>query len=80
MTVWLKLCIPQALRQTWLKRIADSEYFSFWKSYLNYILQNKGRLLLLQCNYDMNQTKISVNFYHELLEWWSNEVEDPENT
>ena len=56
----------KALRLSWLKRIADPEYSSFWKSYLNSILQIKGGLLLLQCNYDMNQIKISVNFYHEL--------------
>ena len=52
----------KALRLSWLKRIADPKYSSFWKSYLNSILQNKGGLLLLQCNYDMNQIKISVNF------------------
>ena len=73
----------KALRLSWLKRITDEDSSaSFWKCYLNYLLENEGGLfLLLQCNYDVNQINISSTFYHDLLAWWSNirEVEDPNN-
>lgn len=62
----------KALRLSWLKRIVDPAYSGFWKSYLDYLLQNKGGLFLIQYNYDINLTTISGTFYRELLKWWSN--------
>jgi len=38
----------KALRLSWLKRIVDPDYSGFWKSYLNYLLQNEGGLFLVQ--------------------------------
>ena len=68
----------KALRLSWLKRITDEESSGFWKSYLDYLLENQGGLFLFQCNYDIS---ISTAFYQELLIWWSNirEIEDPNN-
>ena len=37
----------KALRLSWLKRIVDPDYSGFWKSYLNYLLQNEGGLFLV---------------------------------
>ena len=71
----------KALRLSWLKRIVDPDYVSFWKSYLDLLLENEGGLFLIQCNYDINRLTISGFFYRELLDWWSKlrEVNDPEN-
>ena len=71
----------KALRLSWLKRIVDPDYSSFWKSYLNYLLQNEGGLFLVQCNYEINQVTLPTTFYRELLEWWEKvrEIEDPDN-
>jgi len=61
--------------------ITDEESSGFWKSYLNYLLDNEGGRFLLQCNYDVNQIYISSTFYQDLLVWWSNirEIVDPNN-
>ena len=71
----------KALRLSWLKRIVDPDYSGFWKSYLNYLLQNEGGLFLVQCNYEINQVTLPTTFYRELLEWWEKvrEIEDPDN-
>jgi len=71
----------KALRLSWLKRIVDPDYFGFWKSYLNHLLVNEGRLFLIQCNYIINRLTTSATFYRELLDWWSKlrQVKDPEN-
>jgi len=44
----------KALRLSWLKRIVDPNYFGFWRSYLDHLLVNGGRLFLIQCNYNIN--------------------------
>jgi len=41
----------KALRFSWLMRITDEDSSGFWKSYLNYLLDNEGGPFLLQCNY-----------------------------
>ena len=61
----------KALRLSWLKRIGYPDYSGFWKLYHNYLLRNEGGLLLIQCNYDINQVTLPTTFYRELLEWWS---------
>ena len=50
------------IRLNWLKRIVDVECYGFWKHYLNYLLSNKGRLFLLESNYDKKQTNILPPF------------------
>ena len=71
----------KALRLSWLMRITDEDSSGFWKSYLDYLLDNEGGLFLFQCNYDVNQINISSTFYQDLLMWWSNirETLDPNN-
>jgi len=71
----------KALRLRWLMRITDEDLSGFWKSYLNYLLDNEGGLLLLQCNYGVNLINISPTFYQDLLVWWSDigEIVDPNN-
>jgi len=71
----------KALRLSWLMRITDEDSSGFWKSYLNYLLDNEGGLFLLQSNYDVNQVNISSTFYQDLLVWWSSirEIVDPNN-
>ena len=43
--------------------IKDEDSLGFWKSYLNYLLNNEGGLFPFQCNYDVNQINISSTFY-----------------
>ena len=43
--------------------ITDEDSSGFWKSYLNYLLNNEGGLFPFQCNYDVNQINISSTFY-----------------
>ena len=71
----------KALRLSWLMRITDQDSSGFWKSYLDYLLDNEGGLFLLQCNYDVNQINISFILYQDLLVWWSNirKIVDPNN-
>lgn len=59
----------------------EGEKKGAWKSCLDSILQKKGSLLLFECNYDINEIKISSCFYYELLQWWSEirESKNPEN-
>jgi len=73
--------MTKALRLSSLMRITDEDLSGFWKSYLNYLLDNERGLFLLQCNYDVNQINISSTFYQDLLVWWSNirEIIDPNN-
>ena len=71
----------KALRLSWLKHITNEDSLGFWRSYLNYLLENHGGLFVFQCNYDINQMSILTAFYQELLVWWSNirEIKDPDN-
>ena len=50
--------IITALRLSWLKRIADPEYFSFWKSYLiKYFAEERGIIVSsVQLQYEPNKT------------------------
>ena len=62
-------------------RITNEDSSGFWKSHLNYLLENEGGLFLFQCNYDVNQVNISSTFYRDLLVWWSSVrgIVDPNN-
>lgn len=48
----------KALRLSWLMWTTDEDSSGFWKSYLDYLLDNEGGLFLFQCNYDVNQINI----------------------
>jgi len=50
----------KAVRLSWLKRIVDPDYSSFWKSYLDNLLQKEGGLSLFQCNCGIKQEIIKV--------------------
>ena len=65
----------KSLRLSWLKRIF-SENNGTWKMYLRHQLKNVGGLFLFHCNYDIKDVVISSQFYSELLQWWSEFLED----
>ncbi|CAH3037680.1 unnamed protein product [Pocillopora meandrina] len=60
----------KALRLAWLKRIFNANDGT-WKRYLQHQLKTFGGLFFLNCNYDVNDYKITSQFYRELLLWWS---------
>ena len=67
-------CMIKSLRLAWLKRIFSSNRGT-WKSYLGHLLAKYGGLFLFNCNFDVKD-QINSQFYTELLQWWSDFLED----
>ena len=63
-------CMIKSLRLAWLKRIFGDNSGT-WKTYLEHLLEPMGGFFFLNCNYDIEDYKISSQFYCELLSWWS---------
>ena len=60
----------KSLRLAWLKRLFNDSNAT-WKTYLLHLLGPVGGRFFLNCNYEVSDYKISSQFYHELLLWWS---------
>ena len=62
--------IIKALRLAWLRRIFSVNKGT-WNYYLEHLLKDYGGLILLSCNYNINDLSINSQFYFELIHWWS---------
>jgi len=62
--------MEKSLRLAWLKRLCNDSNAT-WKTYLLHLLEPVGDLFFLNCNYEVSDSTISSQFYHELLLWWS---------
>ena len=40
------------------------------KNYLEYTFKDSGGLMLFNCNYNVNDLRITSQFNLELLKWW----------
>ena len=61
----------ESLQLAWLKRIFQCNNGA-WRSFLRFLLEPFGGLVLFHCNYDIKEihTCISSKFYSQLLQWW----------
>ena len=56
----------KSFRLSWLKRVYGDNSGA-WKNYLKYILKDSGGLMIFNCNYNVNDPRITSQFYLELL-------------
>ena len=64
LTSWIK-----AQKLKWLRRFLDNEVKSGWKSYLNWLLKDKGGTFFLCSDFDLHCSTKDM-FYREILGFW----------